>query len=289
MVALTSCATLLSPSHQKVRIIPEPGIQVTSVNFAFDSTNIYRVKRSEKPLRVLVNDNGFDTGCEVSSRLSPLTLLNLTNYGIGFLIDVFSDCAHTYPRKIYLYHNGRELHWSRWRPTKKGDLFISFVPFSGIIDMQIFSNGRDNTSVHTSHAYGEISVSCLTSHDAYFTGSIGTSRPFDVGVDGNSDYMTLRQHWLFNGFDVGGGVMGLVPYYKVFSGRRTNVLNYGEPRIGFSFSAGYKIARFSKLELVYNQSVVNLMSMQPSFNGLVSLRLNIGFKLPSLIHKKKKE
>ena len=288
-MVLTSCATLLCSDHQKVKIIPEEGIQVTDVNGVADSLNIYRVKRSEDALRILVLDNGFATGCEVPSRLSPLTLLNLTNYGIGFIVDVFSDCAHQYPRKIYLYHTGRELHWSRWRPIKKGDVFLNFVPFTGIVDFQIFSNGKDNNSSNTSHTFGELSLSRFTSHRSYINASVGTSRPFQVGIDGNSDYLTLRQHWILNRFDLGGGVMTLVPYYKIFSGRRINLLNYGEPRVGFSFSAGFKIARFTKLEVVYHQSIINLMSLQPSYNGLVSFRLNIGLKLPRLVSKKKFE
>lgn len=252
---------------------------VKSVNFQTDSTNVYQVKRTDQPLKIAVVDNGLESGCEVPSRLSPLTLLNLTNYGIGMVVDAFSDCAHHYPKRVYLYHSGNSLKWSRWRPFKKGDVFLGIVPFTGIIDFQFFSEGNDIVSSNTSHTFGELSISRFSSQNSYLNFAVGSSRPIPVGLNGSSDYFSIRRHWLIDRIDIGTGAMGMVPFYNLTPGGRINILNFGEPRVGLSFSVGYKWARFSKLEMVYHQSFANVMALTPSFNALLSFRLTFGFSL----------
>lgn len=276
---LNSCATILSSRKQKVRIITPPEIKLQSVNLQYDSSHVFIVKREDIPLKIRVKMNGFETGCEVPAHISPLVFLNLvSNYGIGMVIDFFNNNAYRFPKKIYLYEDEGNVNWSKWKPIHKKDLVIGFVPFTGIVDWQIFSTDQFTNSF-TSHTTGEFSVSKYLSKQTYLQMGFGSSKPISDNETGALDYINLKKHWITQRFDFGTGIMGIANFFKNYSGNRFNMLNYGTPHVGLAFSAAWRITRFSKLELLYQQAFINMLQLQPSYVSLISLRLNFGIKM----------
>lgn len=101
---LNSCASLLNGDLTKVKISADKESKIVfnkdTISINREQTTI-RPKRSKKPLRLIVLKDTLQKDFYFRRQLSATNLLNIYNYGIGFLVDLTNEKRFTYKKNLH--------------------------------------------------------------------------------------------------------------------------------------------------------------------------------------------
>lgn len=106
LASLTSCATLLNGSYDRVNVVTDIPSRLTvnddTLDFFSTHKTVY-VQRSAEPLVVTATSTGDTAKTMVSPKNSAAFWLNIYfNYGLGMLVDKDSPRRYDYPHVVYL-------------------------------------------------------------------------------------------------------------------------------------------------------------------------------------------
>lgn len=123
---LSSCATILNNSVQKISITTDKRIKVVSVDNSmkiFGNKNSFYVGRSKNPIKLNLLVDTTRQNIFVKSHSSVAYWANIYfNYGIGMLIDKDNSKRYAYPKRMYLRLKDNKVIINRFAPTRKGTI-----------------------------------------------------------------------------------------------------------------------------------------------------------------------
>lgn len=103
-IILSSCASIFNLETTKVKISADKKSKIVFNNdtiFINRKQTIIRPKRSKKPLKIIVLKDSLKKVFSFKRKLSPVFYQNISNYGIGFLVDLTNNKRFTYKKNLH--------------------------------------------------------------------------------------------------------------------------------------------------------------------------------------------
>ncbi|WP_439128095.1 hypothetical protein [Polaribacter sp.] len=104
IITLNSCATILNGKTTTVKISSD---RPSKIIFKKDTISInnrkttIKPKRSKKPLKITVLKDTLQQDFYFEKKISATSILNLYNYGIGLIPDIFTQKIYRYPNNLH--------------------------------------------------------------------------------------------------------------------------------------------------------------------------------------------
>jgi hypothetical protein len=265
---LTSCATLLNNKIQTIAIISDTNIKLKSVTQ--DSVTIqerfnhYITLRGKIPLYISYT-NTLDSqlhSIEKNPFRSNTYWWNIMcNYGLGIVVDEFSDKKFAFPKKMYLTNDNKLV------VEKKGNIKIT-IPLEYILYTTSLA-GRQYTYLSMPGMNLPVGIEYYYKHNTYISSGISlglytgvsNNRTVDYGA-GFSTY--LRHGHILNNFEIAYGLSSF--YNSRFSS------------VGLSIGATNMFTRVTGLQIFYEPNILNLNEgfgkYQPTFKMGLIFKIN---------------
>lgn len=207
---LNSCATLLNSKIQTIAIVPEDKMEILSVKQ--DTTIIqgrfehYITLRSNQPLEVSflnLQDSQIRTITKYPIRSNTYWWNIFSNYGLGMVVDEFSNKKYAFPRKTYLTNDNMLVM------ERKGKIRL-YLPLEYVFftrnqwneDYQYMSMMGQNLSIGLEYYYKHNTFLAGGLHLGYYVG-LQNRRVLDYDVGLLSH---VRHGHVFNNFELAYGL-----------------------------------------------------------------------------------
>jgi hypothetical protein len=151
---LSSCATIFNKKQITTTIQLDKPCDIVINNMdTLKNHREYNFKtnRSKYPLNITILDSlkKDSLNYSIKSEYSSTILLNTFNYGIGILVDLFSQKKYAYPNFIYLKKPTKLNpinNYKNYRKTYKNDIFINLsIPLYSMFSTSDLNNNEINT------------------------------------------------------------------------------------------------------------------------------------------------
>ena len=316
ILLLSSCATILNRSVQKIYISGDKNVKIISVDKAthvdsslrnMNAPKAYYVPRSVQPLKVTVQIDSTLKILSLRPRYSLAYWANLCfNYGIGILVDMDNVKHCGYKVHNYFTLENASKFMAKEQPvTKAKSTIIKKIeykaPEKGQLNFSISFISLTNLLVDTIGGHKDssgmigldVGLNYYYSRKNYLSANIGLGtdmlplpieyfRPHQVS---RVFYANIRNNTTIGSFDIGYGVNISKYVWSLImpSGKNTKTIsNIG---LGGSFSGEYRIDNSFRLGFLYQPNLLNT-SFKPTINYQHYLSLSLILKSP--LNKKSK-
>ncbi|MDC8004855.1 hypothetical protein POV27_12405 [Aureisphaera galaxeae] len=271
----SSCATLFNGRTAPITFRSKTPVQIT-VNdsvFTVDRSKTIRVPRSGDSLVVTAKNDSLERQFVLQPRLSFLFYYNVTNLGLGFIVDDDTDLKYGYPRFVKLDESLEWKNSSIMSSRQQGHWNLG-VSLPHVNQFYFQPNGAPDAS-----GFGFFGVSVLGEYfykDNKFInltagGIIDAPVPFPASVSYDTEYEThnalfisLTDNYVLNRFSVGYGA-NFSRYNWAYHREIEEEGSFMEEEIrkssnslGLSLNSYYRIGERFHVGLVYRPTFVKL-------------------------------
>ncbi|MCC6372255.1 MAG: hypothetical protein IT236_14725 [Bacteroidia bacterium] len=289
---LSSCATLLNSNEQDVRITSHPrisNVKVDTSNFLMSYEDYQIIKRSKKPLIIHCQLDSIHKTISVPRGFSKAWYWNLNpyaGYGIGFIFDRKTPRKYAYPSHIYLDAVDTTVFWHRFKPIKRGSVFIDFsIPYVNVF--RTITNTNYYSTMGFMGLQGGIEV--YYKKNKFISLHAGSVLDFPIPVPApihystvfqgtGANYLSLRNHFIKNTIEFGYGFC----YTKSDWTMRDDSLRYYKRincAVGPSLSVFWRRGNTYRIGFIYNSTLV-LLNPKPEVKYAHLISFVFGWKIP---------
>lgn len=294
-ILITSCATVLNRSHEKVKVYTtEPSTIIhkyDTIKTVNNKVNL-RVERKKELLPIVATTDSITKTIEIKPRNSLAYWLNIYPtplFWTGFLIDKKNPKRYSYPKRVYINSTDTTSKYYRYSQSdNKGEFHLHFsLPW-----VNFFSLKPQGEAYKANVGFWGFSIGLDYYHSTNqfinlgATGVMDFFIPFPAAVDFSGEY-ELMSSWFIsvsNNHKLGRFSVG----YGLSYGRNTWSLNYsdwGDPlpptrdpvtksyySFGFVFPAYFQLGERFNLGLVYRPTFYRpFLSEKFAFEHLLSI------------------
>lgn len=296
LLSLSSCATILNSSIQKISISSEENIKILSVDKAIledssfnngNDTKEYYVLRSKSPIKIDLLADSIPKTIILNPQKSFAYWLNIYYaMGLGMLVDKNSTKRFGYPQSNYLSLHNSEINRKKFAPIKKGSVYLSLsYPF--------ISGYQVDTIDGSSAAAGVLGLNAGL--DYFYQDDKYVAVNFGVGTDlfgeyfgpgyrqtTSMSYINLMSNYLIGSFDFGYGLNLSQPKWEQKTMGDTIKMDYSvrSTQLGISLSTHYRLGNYFRIGMLYQPMMLNISPHNSPLNYQHYFSLNLLWKVP---------
>jgi len=261
-ILTTSCATLLNQPYKNVTILTtEPSTIIhnqDTVN-TIDNKAHLRVDRKNEPLSIIATTDDLAKSIELKPRNSFLYWINISNYGIGMLVDKNNPKRYAYPDKIWI--NSVDDYSKFGRANNKGELYLHL---SSPLSFNFFLMAPENERVKANVGLPNLAIGLDYYHSKNQFIHLGISRVYREGVNlvnyevMKADYICLLNNHKNGRFSIGYGLYYAKNTWEHHKGRWWFFIPIIEEKVkkshnsfGFIFPTYYQLGEYFNMGFVY--------------------------------------
>ncbi len=289
-----SCATILNPTIQKIKITSDKSITNITIDSAKNNikdNNNYYVLRDKRPLVVRFRHDTSNYEIVLKSKLSSSYFFNLyPGLWPGFLIDRNKSVKYTYPKRIHIEYLNDTINVSHFAPVDKGTInWVLSIPYINNFYVKTdndFQNSIGFMGIGTGIEY-------YFKKNNYLSLNFGVASdipiPFPAPIDYfgaehhfcSTFYINLKNNFIINRFDVGYGLS-----YSNLNWEWSKGMDYTAVRkskyshnLGLCFESLYRFGESFRLGLLYQPSLIDI-SHKPTFDYQHFVSIEFIWKFP---------
>jgi hypothetical protein len=285
---VSACATVLNGGTQKISIRTDNNLKVVSVDSSlkiFGDRSSFYVERSRNPLKVNIQTDTSKKQILIQSHNSVAYWANIYfNYGIGMLIDRDRPGRYSYPKRIYLHIDDKELKINRFEPISKGAVTLHFaMPYINFFQVRTVDGSRSSGGF-----WGlEGGIDYYYRNNSFLSLYAGAATDFFVPVPAAVDiwgeyqtssgfYASVRDNKCVGSFSFGYGLA-----FSKLLWRKSNTIDstfvpqsHTNSAIGLSLASAYRFGEYFQLGLLYQPYFIRIDNrVAADYQHQVSLEL----------------
>jgi len=297
LVFLSSCATILNGTKQKIVFSTDRKIKIVSVQMDAKEDPIlnqsdlgkeYHVERSNKPLKVILQIDSTQKSIYIEPKKSLAYWSNIYfDYGIGMLVDNNNIKKWGYQCRNYLTAKDSTIRISRFAPMKKGTVMLSLalpIPFTNIFNLKTIKGKYQSIGV-----FGFQGGMDYFYRDNHFL-SINLGAATDVFAEhigngyfetGSTVFTSIKNNQVAGSFSFGYGVnLSQFKWTNQLNGDRIKVVqSLKNLALGPSLSVDYRLGNYLRLGFLYQPTIINT-TLKPVFDYQHYISINLTWKIP---------
>jgi len=287
LVLFASCATTFNTKKVCVRIVPEKGVKVVTVeNSVRKNDEEYVVKRQQENLKINVRVDSTDKVILIPPIKSFAYWENFLNLGVGFLVDKKTPRRFSYPKNIFLEKSDTTIKVLRFPTTKKGTVELCFL-------LPYINSFHVNTPTGSSYTAGfmgiGIGLNYYYKNNTYISINAGASANIDVPIPAPVDHFTeyqrvncvfinVRNQHKLGRFDLGYGLSFSNSRWTLINSSKSNELSQQNKGLGLSLNLKHHLSKAMSIGVVYQPTFMNL-NRKPAFGYQDFITIELAIKL----------
>lgn len=292
---LNSCASVFNQSHKNITIytdIPSAIVYEKDTIITEKNKAILNVERSKEPLSLTAISDSLSKTLSVESRNSTEYWMNIvSNFGIGMLVDQNNPKRYTYPSKIYINSDDKDIISFKRPPIDRNKSLYLHISLPWINSFHLNPHGED-TKTNIGFWGLALGLDYWYSSTSYLSGiaswnlDIAVPVPAVIDYSGEHDFMSSRYIGVTHNHNIKRWTLGYGVVYAENEWEHRYYEDFGPPppvrapvkkrhnTFGCVFPIYYRLTNHVNLGVLYRPTLLKSNSESKSpYEHLISIDL----------------